>query len=90
MTRTEKMRGYRKKHHQKKRAWLDAIKGVPCADCGGSFPPECMDFDHLRGKKYEIGGNSSRSFESLTVEISKCDIICANCYRIRTKHRKGA
>lgn len=26
---------------------VNRLKDVPCADCGGRFPPVCMDFDHL-------------------------------------------
>lgn len=63
-------------------------KNKPCYDCGGRFPPECMDFDHVRGEKsFSVGTGRTRSQEALTLEIAKCDIVCANCHRIRTKVR---
>jgi hypothetical protein len=76
--------------YTERRAFTDSIKSVPCADCGGTFDPICMDFDHRPGevKLFSIGNRlSSRGFESIRAEISKCDIVCANCHRIRT-HRK--
>jgi hypothetical protein len=48
-----------------------------------------MDFDHVRGEKlFGIAVNMNISWERLEAEIAKCEIVCANCHRIRTK--KGA
>lgn len=56
-------------------------------DCGGRFPPECMEFDHVRGeKKFTIGSHFHRKLEDLMDEAEKCDIVCSNCHRVRT-HR---
>ena len=90
----------------KRRALLDELKSAPCMDCGGTFPPECMDFHHVRGEKlfslghYVNGGKSDlqmtresahgASRARLTAEIEKCDLVCANCHRIRTRERKMA
>lgn len=78
-------------HTRKRRAWLlsmyRAFKLKPCADCGGTFDPVCMDFDHRLGevKLFTIGNsNGARSVESILGEIAKCDVVCANCHRIRT------
>jgi hypothetical protein len=74
----------------KKRVWVDKQKFRPCADCGGTFPPECMDFDHVRGEKlFNLGQCSGRSIVALGAEIAKCDVVCANCHRIRTRRRKA-
>ncbi len=46
-----------------------------------------MDFDHVRGeKKFNLGSVLALnvSAEILDEEIAKCDIVCANCHRIRT------
>ena len=67
---------------------LNALKNVPCVDCGGRFPPECMDFDHVRGKKlFLVSTARQRSIETSLAEIAKCEVVCANCHRIRTKRR---
>lgn len=68
-----------------RREEIQALKKVPCMDCKGEFPTECMDFDHARGKKlFEINASWSRSREAFLREVSKCDVVCANCHRIRT------
>jgi hypothetical protein len=73
-------------YYQKRRDWVDSLKNVPCKDCGNRFPSECMDFDHIRGiKEFEIHKNVMTNIDRLLKEISKCDIICANCHRIRTR-----
>jgi hypothetical protein len=73
-------------HRNRRRALLHEIKNVPCADCGGHFHPYCMDFDHLRDKKFTIGYAvvSSRRWSEILEEIEKCEIVCANCHRLRT------
>jgi putative FmdB family regulatory protein len=70
------------------REWLDGKKSGLCMDCGGKFPRECMDFDHVRGKKLiciNMASGGSSSMERLEAEIKKCDLVCANCHRIRTR-----
>lgn len=58
-------------------------------DCGGTFPPECMDFDHVRGEKsFNVGENFYISESKLLAEVAKCDLVCANCHRIRTVKTK--
>ena len=74
---------------ERNRKLRDKAKDVPCADCGGRFPSVCMDFDHVRGEKlFQIGAANSRSTENVLAEIAKCDVICANCHRIRTHGKK--
>jgi len=69
-------------------AWLRSLKdGKPCADCGRSFPPEVMQWDHRPGfeKLVELSaafGDWSR--EDILTEIAKCDLVCTNCHIIRT------
>jgi hypothetical protein len=63
------------------------LKDRPCMDCGGSFPSYVMDFDHREGEE-KIGGIAnlvhSGNWVKLEAEIAKCDLVCANCHRIRT------
>lgn len=76
----------RQKYYYNRRAWVDSLKSDPCKDCGCTFPPECMDFDHIKGNKlFEIHGKIMGNKQALLSEIAKCDVICSNCHRIRTK-----
>lgn len=76
-----------------KRSWIKEQKDAPCVDCDHKFPPECMDFDHLdRAKKsFNIAAaiSSTRTIASIRMEIRKCDLVCANCHRIRTARQMG-
>lgn len=65
------------------------VKDVPCANCHDKFPTVCMDFDHVRGKKlFDIAKSyADIPLAKLLEEISKCDVVCANCHRIRTSQR---
>lgn len=78
------------KRRKERREKLDEWKaGKPCKDCRGVFPVECMDFDHLEDKKFQIGqSHCNHSWETVLSEIAKCDLVCANCHRIRTKNRQ--
>ena len=61
-------------------------------DCGGTFPPIVMQFDHRDPDKKQMG--SRRSMSSLKTvsqinrEVSKCDVVCANCHMIRTEQKR--
>lgn len=63
-------------------------KNVPCYDCKQSYPYYVMDFDHRESKQFNIGGSGYRfGWKAIEAEISKCDVVCSNCHRIRTHLR---
>ena len=71
-------------------ALVAELKSHPCTDCGGHFPHFVMDFDHVRGTKRGIISRMSKGRAALAkilAEIEKCEIVCANCHRIRTQAR---
>jgi hypothetical protein len=78
-----------RKQKAKKRAYLDSLKNNPCSDCGQKFPPCAMDFDHVRGTKVDNVSSSSMSYLKTQDEIQKCDLVCANCHRVRTWERRN-
>jgi len=60
-----------------------------CADCGYNKHPEALDFDHVRGEKsFAIATGRNYSLSRLLDEIDKCDVVCANCHRVRTADRR--
>lgn len=65
------------------RGWFRSLKSRPCSDCGRTFPPEVMDFDHVRGEKV-AGLARVRNPEQALDEAQKCDLVCACCHRVRT------
>ena len=62
-----------------------------CVDCGTRKPyPEMYDFDHMPGtaKVRSIAAClTSGTLEQMIAEIAKCEVVCANCHRIRTRRR---
>lgn len=78
-----------------RQAMVDRIKlEAGCADCGiRSEHPEIYDFDHLPGelKVARISTLLTKgTIEDLLAEIAKCEVVCANCHRIRTRARAAA
>jgi len=70
--------------------YVDELKRQPCSDCGVSYPPYVMDFDHARGEKslnVSKLRNGRLAWSRLLAELDKCDVVCANCHRIRTRLR---
>jgi len=62
-----------------------------CMDCKIS-DPRVLEFDHRpeEEKNFDIArsvSGSTRSWKLIEKEIQKCDIVCANCHRIRTMER---
>ena len=79
------------KRYKEEREWLTKLKDKPCLDCGVKYPTCVMEFDHVKGvKKAGVGQllGHERSREAILTEIAKCELVCANCHRIRTAKRK--
>jgi hypothetical protein len=70
---------------QNKIKFYEWLSKQECADCGNS-DTRVLEFDHVRGKKLGVVsvmiGHVSK--KRLLEEIAKCEIVCANCHRIRT------
>jgi hypothetical protein len=70
------------------KAYIDGVKGTnPCADCGVSYPPYVMQFDHIvDGKRGNVAdmARSGFSIENIQLEIDKCELVCSNCHAERT------
>lgn len=71
------------------RAYTSKLKAeTPCSDCGISYPPYVMDFDHIGDDKVmAVSKIVQYSRERLIAEIAKCEVVCSNCHRIRTHLR---
>ena len=67
---------------------LNFKRGKSCVDCGflGRVCPQVLDFHHVGEKKFDIASHSSHilSLDKLQSEIGKCELVCANCHRIRS------
>lgn len=78
----------RHRAYVERRKFINEIKNKPCADCGLEYPYFVMDFDHRKGvdKITDVALMVRRGWskEKIELEIEKCDIVCANCHRIRT------
>jgi len=62
---------------------------TPCTDCGQKFHPYIMEFDHLdpSTKISAIGRMNAASGRTFTEELAKCELVCANCHKLRTFRR---
>lgn len=62
-------------------------KKVGCQNCGYKLHAEALDFDHLGEKEINIACAPTQgwSIKRLKAEMRKCQILCANCHRIKTK-----
>ena len=85
-------RAQRKVRHEAFLVWYHALKAArPCADCGGSFHPAAMHWDHLPGTdKHADLGDLVRTHDQARIlaEIAKCELVCANCHAVRTFVRR--
>jgi hypothetical protein len=93
-----KYRAFAAARNERRRATIRQVireaKDRPCSDCGLWFPAYVMDFDHGDGdqKRFNIGRDALNrcSEDELKEEIEKCEVVCANCHRMRTHGGKGA
>lgn len=85
--RVQKLRAASKARYDMIRNKLNELKDRPCADCSNRYPYFVMDFDHRdpSTKEFEIADKvKSYSPERILNEAAKCDVVCANCHRLRT------
>lgn len=74
------------------RGWVTAYKlEHGCVECGYKEHPAALEFDHLPGHEKVaaislliLGG---ADLDTVKAEIAKCELVCANCHRIRTIER---
>jgi len=83
----------KKKHPESGRAyklkkilWVKEYKADhPCVVCGESRP-ECLDFHHPDPNEKELYSMAyavnSVHINRLMKEVSKCEVLCANCHRV--------
>jgi hypothetical protein len=70
---------------------LDYLSTHRCVECGES-DPVVLEFDHVRGKKTLTISQMIRdrySLDNIQKEIDKCDVLCANCHREKTRKQLG-
>ena len=87
--------GYLERAHATRdalRLFVQELKKAPCTDCGLTYHPCVMDFDHVRGEKVKnisfLAAQGLR--KQLLLELEKCELVCSNCHRMRTYLRTFA
>jgi hypothetical protein len=80
------------KARQRNRDFIrECLQNSSCTDCKN---PDwrLLEFDHVRGTKFagisEMCFTRKCSVEKIQEEIDKCDIVCANCHRLRSYARQ--
>ncbi len=89
----EKLYEAQKRHRVKIRSkLLEFLSTKSCCDCGEK-DPIVLDFDHRdqnnKFKKVAKMLSGHYSWDSVSREIRKCDIRCANCHRRKTYVQLG-
>lgn len=74
---------------KKRYALIKVLKeSSPCMDCGYHYPYFVMDFDHRDPSLKRAGVNTLVKtlvpWGEVLEEISKCDLVCTRCHRLRT------
>jgi hypothetical protein len=88
---------YRESNHRKGRAvreYVQTLKSTtPCTDCKQTFHFSVMEFDHIGDDKVctvsSLVYTRNLSWSRLKAEIAKCELVCANCHRMRSWNRKA-
>ena len=87
----DKAQLHNKSTRKRNRDFVNRYKPLcKCVDCGESNPV-VLEFDHVEGKKLANIADmvhQSYSISAIKDEIRKCEVVCANCHRVRTHDRR--
>jgi hypothetical protein len=72
--------------------YQDFLLTQSCKDCSEDNPV-VLEFDHTNPsiKSYNVSQmvHDNMTWNSIKKEIDKCEVVCANCHKIRTAHQFG-
>ncbi len=75
---------YQKKRRRRIKAELMQARGGRCEACGYGASAAALEFHHRDPATKEFGvGSFNGSRARLLAEVEKCDLLCANCHRLR-------
>lgn len=77
----ERIRQSTLEQRQRIRAKLEELRAqLECSQCGEK-DPDCLDFHHRDSSGKLRNVTACQSYKSLQTEMTKCDVLCANCHR---------
>jgi hypothetical protein len=93
--RTEREKQQTQDHRARNRALVSAekLRAGACSDCGLGVTEDTLvvfDWDHrdpLDKSLHIQDAIKNYGAERLLAELSKCDLVCANCHRLRTRDK---
>jgi hypothetical protein len=75
---------WQKRNRRSRKEQLVAARGGRCLDCGYAACLTALEFHHRDRSGKEFGlGNFTGSMARYLAEAEKCDLVCANCHRLR-------
>ena len=76
---------YTRERFERRKREAIAYKGGACQDCGGVFHPSVYEFHHRDPDRKDLTGNQIKraSWARVRAELDGCDLLCANCRRLR-------
>jgi|ERR1035437_1279886 hypothetical protein len=94
-TRLQQNRSYSRNRSDTLHDRVNEIKlASGCVDCGYREHAVALDFDHLNGDEKISSvadlANDRCGWDKIQTEIDKCEVVCANCHRVRTALRRKA
>lgn len=87
--RREYMREYSRRRHQQRKQEAIEFLGSKCVRCGSTND---LHFDHIdpETKLFAITtALASRSKQALEVELRKCQLLCKECHKAKTRQDMG-
>ena len=72
---------------ERNQKYIISVLSAGCVDCGNS-DIRVLEFDHISNDKFKnVSALRTGSLEKIKEEIAKCEVVCANCHKIRTYGR---
>ena len=75
---------YKREYRDERKSYCIEYLGGKCVKCGTIHN---LQFDHIKreGKKYTIGSRIHQDFTIIKEELDKCQLLCVDCHKVKTK-----
>ena len=69
------------KQRKKSKKYIQKVKSFASCQSCGIEDSACLEFHHLKDKKFTIANAADKGIKTIKKEMRKCIVLCSNCHK---------